>query len=42
VEETVAAMQVSSEAVAAAAMDSKVAQAAQAREAGVARFNKWV
>ena len=37
------AMEVSAEAVAVAAMDRKVAQAAQARVAvGVARFNKSV
>jgi len=34
-------MEGSAEAVAVAAMDSKVAQAEQAREAGVARSNKW-
>ena len=39
-EETVAEMEGSAEAPV-AAMDSKVAQEAQAREAGVARSNKW-
>jgi hypothetical protein len=35
-------MEVSAEAVVVAAMDSKAAQAAQARAVGAARFNKWV
>jgi hypothetical protein len=35
-------MEVNAEAVVVAAMGNKVAQAAQAREAGVARSNKWV
>ena len=37
-----AAMEGSAEAAVVTAMDSKVAQAAQARVAGVARFNKSV
>lgn len=41
-EETVAAMEGNAKAALAAAMDSKAVQAAPAREAGVARFNKWV